>query len=70
MFWEQITKTWVQLVSKTAAVRGSAPQIDPEPEGSVSNSSAKGAVYDEAATEPYIPANNARLSEDSLHLSC
>jgi hypothetical protein len=70
MFWDQITKTWMQLVSKSAAVRDSALQDDFERDVSPRSKSPQDAVYEEAGTEPYTPPSTARLSEDSLHLSC
>ena len=70
MRWDRISKTCMQLISKTAAVRLFAPRTDAERVGP----SLAATPYDDAQeahrTEPYIPANNARLSESSLHFSC
>jgi len=70
MHWDRITKTWMRLVSKTVAFRVSAPQIDAERGGPTHGAAPVDDVQEESQTQPYIPANNARLSESSLHFSC
>jgi hypothetical protein len=70
MFWDQITKAWGRRLRELAIMRGSTPTADPEDDCSNGEASIFGRVFEEAAPEPFAPANDARSSENSLHLSC
>ena len=70
MYWERITNVWKQLVSRAVKPRGSVLQGASERGDSILGLSAIGDVREEVRSEVYIPSNNAKRSESSLHLSC
>jgi hypothetical protein len=70
MLIKQIANFWAHLNSKLVVRRSSTTRIDPERDGSTFDESLEDDVSNDGATKPYAPANNERLSESSLHLSC
>jgi hypothetical protein len=70
MILEQIANFWTQLSSRMAAPWATAPRGLLERAGSNLDGDPIDAVNGERPTEPYVPANNERVSESSLHLSC
>jgi hypothetical protein len=71
MFLEQIANFGAQLISEMAAPSSSMARAGPEVGGSTSGEFPRDVDIDqETRTKPYVPANNERLSESSLHLSC
>jgi hypothetical protein len=70
MLQEQIANFWVQLSSRMAAPWTTAPRGQLERAGSILDADPIDVVNGERSTEPYVPANNERVSEASLHISC
>jgi len=71
MFMRQIANVGAQLISKLAAPWSSMARAGPEVGGSTSGEFHRDVdINQETRTKPYVPANNERLSESSLHLSC
>ena len=70
MFREQIANFWTQISLRMAASWAMAPRSRPEGAGPVLDVDPIDDVNGEQATEPYVPSNNERTSESSLHLSC
>jgi len=71
MFMRQIANVGAQLISKLAAPWSSMARDGSERGGSTSGEfPCDDDIDQETRTKPYVPANNERLSESSLHLSC
>ena len=66
MFMEQITNLWTQLLPKMEVPWSSTPRVVPERGDSILG---EPPADDDGATKPYVPTNNERVSESSLHFS-